>query len=119
LLNELDVLVCPSHVEPFGRCLIEAMACEKPVVATRVGGIPEVVDDGTTGILVPPNSPELLATAVASLLNDAELSVRMGQAGRARVENHFAADAHVAAVLEVYGEVLGRDGGYFARKASL
>lgn len=106
LLNALDVVVCASHVEPFGRCLIEAMACAKPVVATRVGGIPEVVDDGVTGILVPPHSPEQLADSVARLLTDSELSVRMGNAGRMRVEQHFTPDAHLDAVLDVYGSVL-------------
>jgi glycosyltransferase involved in cell wall biosynthesis len=106
LLNELDVLVCASHVEPFGRCLIEAMACEKPVVATRVGGIPEVVEDGVTGILVPPESPEQLADAVARLLNDPELCVTMGKVGRQRVETLFTPEAHTEAVLAVYRSVL-------------
>ena len=108
LLNELDVLVCASHVEPFGRCLIEAMACVKPVVATRVGGIPEVVDDEITGILVPPGSPQKLADAASRLLNDRELSARMGNAGRRRVERCFTPDAHADAVLDVYQSVLSR-----------
>lgn len=105
LLSQLDVLVCASHVEPFGRCLIEAMACEKPVVATRVGGIPEVIEDGVTGTLVAPKSPEELAGAVGRLLSDSALAARMGAAGRRRVEQHFTPEAHVNAVLEVYASV--------------
>ena len=105
LLNELDVVVCASHVEPFGRSLIEAMACEKPVVATRVGGIPEIVDEGVTGFLVPPAAPNRLADAVAQLLNDPQLSARMGCAGRQRVEKCFSIDTHADAVLEVYQSV--------------
>lgn len=106
LLNELDVLVCASHVEPFGRCLIEAMACEKPVVATRVGGIPEVVNHGVTGFLVPPESPKELADALERLLNDTDLAVRMGKAGRQRVQQRFTVEAHTDAILQVYEDVL-------------
>lgn len=106
LLPEMDVLVCPSHVEPFGRCLIEAMACEKPVVASRVGGIPEVVDDGVTGVLVPAHSPQALADSVMNLYNDRKLADSMGKAGRRRVEKLFTPEAHTEAVLEVYETVL-------------
>lgn len=93
VLNELDVLVCSSHVEPFGRCLVEAMACEVPVVATRVGGIPEAV--GEAGLLVPPHSPEHLADAVERLLSDGELRRRMKHEGRARVVDRFGPNALV------------------------
>lgn len=106
LLSEMDLLVCPSHVEPFGRCLIEAMACEKPVVASRVGGIPEVVDDGVTGVLVPAHSPQALADSVMNLYNDRKLADSMGKAGRRRVEKLFTPEAHTEAVLEVYETVL-------------
>ncbi len=106
LLTELDLLVCPSHVEPFGRCLIEAMACEKPVVATRVGGIPEVVDDGVTGLLVPASSPHSLAEAVLQLHDDSELANAMGKAGRKRVEKLFTPDAHAEAIHKVYNAAL-------------
>jgi len=102
-LRDLDVLVCASHVEPFGRSLIEAMSCELPVVATRVGGIPEVVEDGVTGYLVAPGSGEELAGAVGKVLDDAELLRRMGSAGRERAHRLFGVDVHVERMLEIYG----------------
>lgn len=109
LLRELDVLVCASHVEPFGRCLIEGMACETPVVATRVGGIPEVVEDGVTGIMVSPHRPHELADAVETLLQNAALAREMGKSGRKRAKLQFATDAHVEATLKVYDSVLGKN----------
>lgn len=111
LLNDLDVVVCASHVEPFGRCLIEAMACGKPVVATKVGGIPEVVDDGVTGTLVPPNSPRLLADAVVAMLESGEGAKSMGAAGRQRVERLFSVNSHIESVLRVYEWVLANASG--------
>ena len=97
------LFVCPSVYEPFGIINLEAMACECPVVATRVGGIPEAVADGETGTLVPfdqkeppdfePRDPERfaqdLAAAIDRLLADPASRQRMGKAGRARVEKHF------------------------------
>lgn len=106
LISQLDVIVCSSHAEPFGLCLIEGMASEKPIVATRVGGIPEVVDDGVTGILVQPRSPTELAEAVNSLLADRELRDAMGRAGRDRVLRFFTPESHVARMLEVYQRCL-------------
>src|SRR5262249_3014847 len=106
LLRELDVVVCCSHVEPLGLCLLEAMACERPVVATRVGGIPEVVDDGKTGILVSPQSPEQLANAVQRLMDDPRLRQRMGLAGRERVIRLFDHKAYLNNILSVYEGVL-------------
>jgi len=81
----LDVLVLPSRKETFGKVLIEAMAFGIPVIATRAGGVPEIVVDGETGILVPPNDPKLLAQAISKLILDKELRTHMGQKGRERV----------------------------------
>jgi len=106
LINELDVIVCASHVEPFGRCLIESMACEKPVVATSVGGIPEVVENGVTGIVVKPHAPHELANAVMTLLDQEDLRRGMGQAGRNRVLKMFTQDSHIHQVLQVYENLL-------------
>ena len=108
LINQLDVVVCASTVEPFGRCLIEAMACGKPVVATAVGGIPEVVQDGITGLLVPPRSPRQLADAVERLLADEPLRRRFGENGGRRAAEFFSIDAHVARILNVYEQLVGR-----------
>lgn len=89
VLNTFDIVVCSSHLETFGRVLVEAMALSKPVVATAVGGILEVVTDGEVGFLVPPNDAPALAEKIAQLLADAELRATMGRQGHARVLRHF------------------------------
>jgi glycosyltransferase involved in cell wall biosynthesis len=102
LLSRLDIVVSCSHAEPFGISLIEAMACQKPVVAPRVGGIPEVVEDKVTGLLVSPHAPIELANAVERLILEPELCKRMGQAGRRRVERLFSPQSHVDQTLSIY-----------------
>jgi glycosyltransferase involved in cell wall biosynthesis len=106
LLSLSDLFVLPSRGEHFGRVLIEAMAMAKPVVATNAGGVPEVVIHGETGLLVPAGQPPRLAESVLLLLKDPALAARLGQAGRRRVEDHFSAAQHVAAVERVYAECL-------------
>jgi glycosyltransferase involved in cell wall biosynthesis len=90
LMRHLDVLVAPSHQEPFGTVLSEAMAVGTPVVATRVGGLAEVVDDGVTGRLVEPGEPDLLAAAVLEVLGRRE---EMGAAAQ-KAARRFGADAY-------------------------
>lgn len=90
LLGHLDVLVAPSHEEPFGTILAEAMAAGTPVVATRVGGLADTVDDGRTGRLVEPGRPDLLAAAVLEVLSRRD---EMGAAARAWARR-FGADAY-------------------------
>jgi glycosyltransferase involved in cell wall biosynthesis len=90
LMRHLDVLVLPSYDEPFGTVLAEAMAVGTPVVATRVGGLPEVVDDGRTGRLVPPGDPDALAAAVLEVLRERG---RMGAAARVQARR-FDADRY-------------------------
>lgn len=102
----IDLLVLPSKDEPFGRVAIEAMAARKPVVATNVGGLPEIIVDGETGFLVPPKCPQKLAEATIRILNDPQLAVTMGQAGRQRVEQYFSLDQYVNGVEAVYKELL-------------
>ncbi|MFL6007608.1 MAG: glycogen synthase, partial [Gaiellaceae bacterium] len=89
LLTHATVFVCPSIYEPMGIVNLEAMACETAVVASRVGGIPEVVADGKTGYLVEPANAEELAARVNELVGDSELAARFGQAGRERAVEHF------------------------------
>jgi glycosyltransferase involved in cell wall biosynthesis len=100
MMRHLSVLVAPSHQEPFGTVLSEAMAAGVPVVATRVGGLAEVVDDGVTGLLVEPGDPEALATAVLRVLAD-----RAPMGARAReAAQRFGAEAYtdrVEALLRV------------------
>ena len=89
VLAALDVFVLPSRSEGLSNTILEAMAASVPVVATRVGGADEMVEDDATGILVPAASPPALAAALARLLQDPELRLAMGRAGRARVEREF------------------------------
>lgn len=106
LYSHAAAFVCPSVYEPFGLINLEAMACERPVVASRVGGIPEVVADGETGFLVPPGDPQALAAAIRRLLADPPLAARMGAAGRKRVEELFTWRAVARTTLAAYAEVL-------------
>ena len=82
------------------------MALDKPVVATRAGGIPEAVQDGITGLLVPPRDPQALADAVRYLLCHPEHGKALGRAGRQRVEHSFTVEQMVCSTLEVYERVL-------------
>jgi glycosyltransferase involved in cell wall biosynthesis len=106
VLAALDVLALPSWTEGLPLVALEAMAQRRPVVATPVGGTPEVVVDGETGLLVPPRDPDALAAALRRLLDDADLRRRMGEAGYERVRERFSADAMTQRVLELYDEVV-------------
>jgi glycosyltransferase involved in cell wall biosynthesis len=85
--------------------VLEAMSFGLPVVATGVDGIPEAVEDGVTGLLMPPARPEAVASALTSLLRDPARRASMGEAGRARVASHFGLDAMTDALVTVYREV--------------
>jgi glycosyltransferase involved in cell wall biosynthesis len=102
LMKSFDVFVMSSVTEGLGSAILEAMACERPIVATRAGGIPEVVTDEDTGLLVPPQDDEALAEALIRLLQDRVLRERLGSAGRARVCRDFSVDALVRGTAEVY-----------------
>jgi glycosyltransferase involved in cell wall biosynthesis len=108
VVTDLDLLVhCPTAPEPFGRVIAEAMAAGRPVVAANAGGIPELVEHGTTGLLVPPDDVNGFAAGTVGLLNDPQLRRAMGKAGRRRAETMFRIDAHADAVLSAYQHVLG------------
>lgn len=107
LLALAEALVLPSLNEGFGLVLLEAMAMGKPVVASAVGGIPEVVLDGRTGLLVPPADPEALAVAILRLLEDPRAAQRLGEAGRERARESFSREAFIQAHRKLYGELLG------------
>jgi glycosyltransferase involved in cell wall biosynthesis len=106
VLSLADLFVSPAVGEHFGRVLIEAMAMGKPVVATASGGVPEIVVDGETGVLVAPADPAALAGAVRALLADPARRQRLGQAGRLRAETEFSLAGHADAVGSVYRECL-------------
>jgi glycosyltransferase involved in cell wall biosynthesis len=107
---EIDVAVLPSLREAQGISILEAMARHKPVVASAVGGIPEVLTNGLDGLLVPPADPAALAEACIRLACSPSLRSRMGEAGRATVEARFSLDAIVRRIEEVYEEELVRAG---------
>lgn len=122
VLSASDVFVCPSVYEPLGIVNLEAMACGLPVVGSATGGIPDVIVDGETGLLVPieqvtdgtgtPVGPETfihdLAERLTSLVMDEALARRMGRAARARVERHFSWEAIAQRTMGVYRWVLDR-----------
>jgi L-malate glycosyltransferase len=94
-LSAADVFLLPSSQESFGLAALEAMACDVPVVASRVGGLPEVIEDGVSGFLCPLDAIDLMAERVIDLLSDAALRTRIGQAGAARVHANFCTSAVV------------------------
>ncbi|MEA3276775.1 MAG: glycosyltransferase, partial [Pseudomonadota bacterium] len=102
---ELDLLIAPSRREALPLTLIEAAAAGVPAIASRIGGIPEVLMDGETGILVPPEDPVGLAGAIDSLMDDRALRSRLGAAARRRYENGFSLDAMLDATEEVYRQM--------------
>jgi len=106
LIPLFDIAAVPSHQEPLGNASLEAMAAGRPVVGSRVGGIPEMVVDGQTGLLVPPRDASALAAALGRLIQDGETRARFGKAGRQRAESVFSVPAHAARVQEVYEEML-------------
>jgi glycosyltransferase involved in cell wall biosynthesis len=106
LINAGDCFVLPSLAEPFGLVLLEAMALSKPVVATSVAGPREIVDDGVSGLLVPPADPQALAAAICRILRDRSFANEMGRRGKERFENLFSDRRMAAATAAVYRELL-------------
>ena len=105
LLTHALAFVCPSVYEPLGIVNLEAMACGTAVVASRVGGIPEVVDGGVTGLLVPPDDPASLADALNALLRDPGRAEAFGLAGRERAVTSFSWDSVAARTVALYSEL--------------
>jgi glycosyltransferase involved in cell wall biosynthesis len=102
LIPAFDIVAVPSHVEPLGNATLEAMASARPVVGSRVGGIPEMIVDGVTGTLVAPHDPASLADAIAALARDREKAWAYGQAGRERALDLFSVPKHVDHVQSIY-----------------
>jgi len=109
LLRAGDLFVVSSYLEGMGTSTLDAMAAGLPVVATRVGGIPEIVSEETSGILVPARDPKALADAMVRVAGDPELRARLGAGGKARVRS-FSADRTAVATRGVYEEALGTRG---------
>jgi len=104
-LSAMDVVVNCSRDEPFGRVLIEAMACRRPVVAFRSGAVPEIVEDSSTGFLVPFGDTASMAEAVAALVRNRTRAEAYGEAGRQRVATRFTLAASTRAVEAIYAEL--------------
>jgi glycosyltransferase involved in cell wall biosynthesis len=101
-LAAADVFVLPSRGDNAPMSILEAMACGLPVVSTRVGGIPELVSNGETGLLVPPDDPAALAAAIETLTSNPDLRARLGARGAARVSEEFSIESAVQATVDVY-----------------
>lgn len=102
ILDAIDVFVLPSLSEGLPLSVLEALALQKPVVATNVGGIPEIIEDGITGYLVPPRNPEALATKIVHLLRHPEVAINMGRVGRLRVDECFSLEKMIEKYQSLY-----------------
>jgi glycosyltransferase involved in cell wall biosynthesis len=107
-IKGFDLFAMSSVTEGLGTSLLDAMACSRAIVATRAGGIPEVVEDGLNGCLVPPRDPAALARAIVRLLNDAPLRTQMGVAGFARVNERFTVERMVVETAAAYDTIKAR-----------
>jgi len=106
LYRTMDVVVVPSLAEGFGLVAAEALAAGRPVVASDVGGLPEVVKHGETGLLVPPDDAEALADAIARIMDDSSLGERLARTGKADVRERFSTERFNAAIRDAYGQLL-------------
>jgi glycosyltransferase involved in cell wall biosynthesis len=113
LVQAFDVIAVPSHVEPLGNATLEAMAAGRPVIGTRVGGIPEMVVDGETGVLVPPSDPRRLADAIARVVQDPALRSRMSHSARERAREAFGIDVHGQRLQRCYDRLFPRRAGAY------
>jgi glycosyltransferase involved in cell wall biosynthesis len=106
IIDALDLVICPSHQEPFGRCAIEAMSRGKPVIVTNVGGLPEIVEDKINGYVVPENSPEALMNAVNKLIENKKIRIDMSSQNINKVHQKFSQKGHTEHILKLYNNEL-------------
>lgn len=107
-LEACDLFLQPSREEGFGLVFVEAGACARPVVATNVGGIPDIVVPEETGLLVPPGQPRLLAEALARLMSDPDFARSLGEQGRKRIEQHFTIQQMVTKYQQLFDALINR-----------
>lgn len=110
ILSSLDLFVLSSYLEGLGSSILDAMACGLPVVATRAGGIPEVVVHRKTGLLVPPRNPQALAKAILKLYNDRELASRLGERGYEVVRQKFSVQSMTEKMIQLYHRLAAKKG---------
>jgi len=110
IIATFDVAVLPSFFEGMGRVLLEAMAMEKPVVASRVGGIPDLVEDGVNGFLVNPGKIQELSAGLLRVLRDKKLARKLGKQGRKKTTDRFSAEIMVQSIDTIYRELLSAKG---------
>jgi glycosyltransferase involved in cell wall biosynthesis len=110
ILGAIDIFTMPSYWEGLPLSMVLAMGAGLPVVASRVAGIPEVVNDGVSGLLVNPGDSAQLATALATFVNDADARTKLGEAARAFVLPRFGIDGYVASVTGLYDRLLAAKG---------
>jgi len=108
LLPVADLMIMPSELESFGLAALEAMACTVPTIATRVGGVPELIEDGVTGRLLPVGATDAMAGAAIELLTNPEKLAEMGKAGRASAQARYCASKIIPLYEKYYAKVLGR-----------
>ena len=105
LYHSCDALVLPTHADCFSLAAIEAMAAGLPVITTHVGGIPDIIDDGTTGYLIAPNDGAALYGAIARLVQDPPLRLQLGAAGRKAAASRFDSKNNTQRLVELLREV--------------
>jgi len=108
IMAAADIVIVPSLSEAFGRVIIEAMACGKPIIAAKVGGIPEIVEDGKTGILIAPRSLDTIAKETTLLLKNKEKMRSMGESGKKRVNDLFTIDMQVKKIERIIDDILNK-----------
>ena len=107
IINSLDIIVHTSILpEPFGRVLLEGMILRKPVIATNQGGPLEIIEDGVSGLLVPPENPKLLSDKISFLVENKHISKTMGENARRRIEEKFSIERNVKEIEDVYLNLL-------------
>ena len=110
VMNACDLIVVPSRSEPFGKVVIEAMACGKCVIASSVGGIPEIIQDGQNGLLVPAEDVSALQDTILKLLEDENLRDELAWRGKATAVEKFSIDALVEKTQNLYSNLLIKQG---------
>jgi len=106
LINQSRIFIYPSREEPFGLSILEAMACEVPVVTTNVYGPSEIISDGIDGLAVNPDNANALVKAIRTLLDDKELRTQLGMQGRATVEKRFDINQHLESLVSIYQDLM-------------